>query len=205
MARLLLVRHGITDFNDARKFMGHSDIGMSDIGYRQIEKLRDRLMDRKIDAVYSSDLKRTLETAELILAGREIDVIPCPELRECYYGECEGLTFQEIGSNYPDVAEKCINFTLELEFPEGESFKDFIERAAGFLHRLEKHEQSDTILITSHSGPLKVLVLRLLGIDMNHWWQIRIDTASLSIVETYPRGAILNVLNDTSHLVGIDK
>jgi alpha-ribazole phosphatase len=205
LPRLLLVRHGVTAFNDARKFMGHSDLAMSEIGYRQVERLRDRLVGQKIDAVYSSDLKRTLDTAEIILAGRKVEIVPCPELRECYYGDCEGLTFQEISSNYPDVAEKCINFTLELEFPEGESFRDFIERASGFLDRLENHARSDTILITSHNGPLKVLVLRLLGIDMNHWWQIRIDTASLSIVETYPRGAILNVLNDTSHLAGINK
>jgi len=183
--------------------MGYSDIGMSDAGHRQVEKLRDRLVNEKIDAVYSSDLRRTLDTAEVILAGREVEVVACPELRECNYGSCEGLTFGEINTNYPDVAEKCINFTLDLEFPEGESFKEFIERASRFLDRLDKHAPSETILIASHNGPLKVLVLRLLGMDMEHWWQIRIDTASLTIVETYPRGAIINQLNDTCHLADI--
>ncbi len=200
MSRLLLVRHGVTDFNDARRFMGHSDMGMSDTGYRQVERLRDRLMGERIDAVYSSDLRRALDTAETIFAGREVEIVACPELRECYYGSCEGLTFQEISSNYPDVAEKCINFNLGLEFPEGEGFGEFIERTSRFLDRLDRHADSDTILIVSHNGALKVLVLRLLGIEMEHWWQLRIDTASLSIVETYPRGAILSMLNDTSHL-----
>ncbi len=205
MSRLLLVRHGTTEFNSARKFLGHSDIELDADGYRQVEQLCDHLANEKIDAVYSSDLRRALVTAETISAGRKVDIVACPELREVNYGNCEGLTFQEIGSRYPDVAEKCVNFTLELNFPDGESFEEFIERTSKFLDRLNKHTSSETILIVSHNGPLKVLVCRLLGIDMEHWWQIRIDIASLSIVETSPRGAILNLLNDTSHLIGIDE
>ena len=82
----------------------------------------------------------------------------------------------------------------------GESFEGFKERTSAFLGKLESHTPSETILIVSHSGPLRVLVCRLLGIDQGHWWQIRFDNASLSIVETYPQGAIINLLNDTSHL-----
>jgi broad specificity phosphatase PhoE len=92
------------------------------------------------------------------------------------------------------------NFSLQLKFPGGESFEEFIKRTSKFVERLEKHAPSETILIVSHNGPLKVLVCHLLGIDQFHWWQIRIDNASLSIVETYPRGAIVSLLNDTSHL-----
>jgi len=158
------------------------------------------LAGEKIDVVYSSDLKRAMATAEGITAGRNVDIIPCPELREINYGGCEGLSFKEISECYPDVAEKCINFTLQLEFPEGESFEGFIERASKFLDKLEEHDQSQTILIVSHSGPLKVLVCRLLGIGLEHWWQVRIDNASLSIVDTYPRGAIISLLNDVLHL-----
>ena len=205
MARLLLVRHGTTEFNSARRFLGYSDIELSADGYRQVEQLRDHLANEKIDAVYSSDLRRTLVTAEVISAGHKADIVACPELREVNYGACEGLTFQEIGSRYPDVAEKCVNFTLELKFPDGESFETFIERTGKFLDRLNKHAPSETILIVSHNGPLKVLVCRLLGIDMEHWWQIRIDIASLSIVETSPRGAIVSRLNDTSHLEKMGK
>jgi len=205
LSRLLLVRHGTTEFNSTLKFQGHSDIELSADGYRQVEQLRDHLANEKIDAVYSSDLRRALVTAEIISVGHKVAIVACPELREVNYGNCEGLTFQEIGSRYPDVAEKCVNFTLELGFPDGESFEEFIERTSKFLDRLNKHTSSETILIVSHNGPLKVLVYRLLGIGMEHWWQIRIDIASLSIVETSPRGAILNLLNDTSHLIGIDE
>lgn len=200
MSRLLLVRHGITEFNSTRRFAGYSDVEMSADGYRQVEKLRDRLANEKIDAVYSSDLKRALATAELLSAERKAEVIACSELREVNYGVVEGLTFQEIRSRYPEVAELITNFNLRLEFPDGESFEGFIERVIKFLDRLEKHEPSETILIVSHSGPLRTLVCHLLGIAQDHWWQIRCDNASLSIVGTYPRGAIISLLNDTSHL-----
>ena len=200
MSKLFLVRHGSTDYNSGRRFLGYSDIELNTTGYRQVERLRDRLANEKIDAIYSSDLKRTLATAEVISSGRDVDIVACPELREVNYGICEGLTFQEIGSRHPDVAAKCVNFTLELAFPEGECFEEFIERTCGFLGKLDKHGQSETVLIVSHNGPLKVLICRFLGIDMEHWWQISIDTASLSIVDTSLRGARISCLNDTCHL-----
>ncbi|MFH0768349.1 MAG: histidine phosphatase family protein [Chloroflexota bacterium] len=200
MSRLLLVRHGITEFNSTRRFAGYSDCEMSAAGSEQVEKLRDRLVNEKIDAIYSSDLRRALSTAQLISNGRSKNIVACSELRECNYGKAEGLTFGEIQSSYPDVAESITNFNLRLKFPGGESLQEFIERTSRFLDRLNKHDPSETILIVSHNGPLRVLVWHLLGISQEHWWQIRIDNASLTVVETYPNGAIVNVLNDTSHL-----
>ncbi len=200
MTRLLLVRHGITESNSTRRFAGYSDVELSPDGYRQVEKLRHRLANEKIDAVYSSDLKRALVTAEVISPEHKTDIIACPELREMNYGQAEGLTFEEIKSRYPELAELITNFDLRLEFPDGEGFHGFIERVVRFLDRLEKHEPSETILVVSHSGALRTLVCHLLGIDQNHWRQIRLDNASLSIVDTYPQGAIISLLNDASHL-----
>lgn len=205
MSRLLLVRHGVTEFNSARRFAGYSDVELSVAGYRQVERLRDRLVGDKIDAVYSSDLRRALVTAEVISSGHKVDIVTCPELREVNYGNVEGLTFEEISRLYPEVAESVANFSLRLKFPGGESFEGFIERTSKFLDKLKRHTPSQTILIVSHSGPLRVLVCRLLGIDLGHWQQIRLDNASLSRVETYPQGAIVSLLNDTAHLRGVDE
>jgi broad specificity phosphatase PhoE len=200
LSRLLLVRHGITEFNRDRRFTGHSDVELSAAGYRQVERLRDRLGNEKIDAVYSSDLRRALVTAEVISLGHKLDITRCSELREINYGNAEGLTFEEIRHLYPEVAESIANFSLQLEFPNGESFEGFAARTSAFLDELKRYQPSQTILITSHSGPLRVLVCCLLGLDLGHWRQFRLDFASLSILETYPQGAIVNLLNDTSHL-----
>ena len=88
MSRLLLVRHGLTEFNNTRKFCGITDIDMSPAGYRQVEKLRDRLANQKIDAVFCSDLKRARISAEIITAGRNLEIKAIPELREMDYGQC---------------------------------------------------------------------------------------------------------------------
>jgi alpha-ribazole phosphatase len=174
-------------------------------GYRQVERLRDRLVNERIDAIYSSDLRRALVTAEVISSGHNVDIVTCSELREINYGELEGLTFEEISRLYPEVAELVTNFSLRLKFPGGESFEGFIERASKFLDKLKRHTPSQTILVVSHSGPLRVLVCHLLGIEQSHWRQIRLDNASLSIMETYPQGAIVSLLNDTAHLRGVDE
>lgn len=200
MSRLFLVRHGVTEYNLTRRFAGYSDVELNDEGYQQVEKLRDSLANEKIDVAYSSDLQRALVTAEVICAEHSVDIIACPELRECNYGEVEGLTFQEINERYPEVAKLVVNFNLSLSFPGGESFEEFIERTVKFLDRLDNHELSETILIVSHSGPLRTLACHLLGVGQNCWWQLRFDNASLSIIDTYPRGAILTRLNDVSHL-----
>lgn len=200
MVKLLLVRHGITEANSARRFAGHSDIELSAAGYRQVEQLRDHLADEPISAVYSSDLRRARVTAEIISAGRGLDIIGCPELREMNYGAAEGLTFDEIKQRYPELGQMVADFDLGLRFPEGESFLGFIERTVSFLDRVNQHGDDDTILVTAHSGPLRVLVCHLLGVDQSHWRQFRLANASLSIIDTYPRGAIIGLLNGTSHL-----
>ena len=200
MPKLLLVRHGITKYNSERRFLGYSDIDLSDLGRRQVELLRDYLVDVQIDAVYSSDLKRTMTTARVVTEGRDLDIVECPELREMSYGLCEGMTFGEINSNYPDVAAKCVAFNTDVEFPGGESFEGFISRTNIFLDRLKDCNQSDTVLVTSHSGAVKALICHLIGMDMKHWWQLSLDNASLSIVTISTHGTILNRLNDVSHL-----
>jgi len=205
LTKLLLVRHGITEFNSARRFAGYSDVELSATGHRQVERLRDRLADDKIDAVYSSDLRRALVTAEVVSSGHKLDIVTCPELREVNYGNAEGLTFDEISRLYPEVAESVVNFSPRLEFPGGESLEEFANRTSRFLDKLKGHEPAQTILVVSHGGPLRVLVFGLLGIDMGHWRQFRFENASLSIVETHSRGAVLSLLNDTAHLRGVDE
>lgn len=200
MSKLLLVRHGDTEFNSARRFQGHSDIELSTAGYRQAERLRDRLAAEKIDIIFSSDLKRALVTAELISSRHRVSLITCPELREINYGKLEGLTFEEISRFYPEIANWCVNWSLQLRFPGGESFDELKERVSRFLDRLKQHASEQTILIVAHGGPLRLMVCYLLGIELWHWQQIRLDNASLSIVDIYPEVAIISLLNDTSHL-----
>jgi len=200
LSRLLLVRHGDTELNSRERYWGQTDIELSEAGLRQAEKLRDRLAAEKIDVVYSSGLQRASLTAKIIASRHQLDVITCAELRETNFGKIEGLTFDEVSRLYPELTELWVNWSLQLKFPDGESVDELNSRVSKFLDRLKKHAPDETILIVAHAGPLRLLVCRLLGIELQHWRQIRINLASLSIVETYPRGAVLSLLNDVSHL-----
>jgi len=81
------------------------------------------------------------------------------------------MTIEQIDDHYPDVGAHCRLFTPELKFPEGETFHEFNDRVIGFAQKLEHHKTSDTILVVSHNGPLRVLILHFLGIGLEHWWQ----------------------------------
>ena len=200
MSKLFLVRHGDTLANSAERYWGRSDVKLSASGLRQAERLRQRLADEKIDAIYSSNLSRALVTAQTIASEHQLEVIACPELREIDFGKFEGLTFAEISQLYPEVAKLWAERNPSLEFPGGESSDEFGKRVSRFLRRLERHSSGETILIVAHSGTLRVLVCRLLGIGLQHRWHFRLDLASLSILDAYPQGAILSLLNDVSHL-----
>ena len=200
MSRLFLVRHGNTRLNSAERFWGQTDVELGDDGIRQAERLRDRLASEKIDIIYSSNLCRATETARIIASNHQTDIIICAELREVNFGKLEGLTFKEVSQLHPAVYEAWVKNSLTLKYPGGESVAHLNNRVTNFLERLKKHTPEETILIVAHSAPLRMLICHLLGIGIQHWRQLRLELASLSILETYPQGAILNLLNDTSHL-----
>ena len=201
MSRLLLVRHGDTELNSRERYWGLSDIELSEAGLRQAERLRDRLATEKISAVYSSQLQRALLTAEVIVSSHQLGVTVCNELRETNFGRVEGLTFAEISRLYPELTEQWVNWSLQLRFPGGDSVSEVSQRVSEFMRRLEGHAPEEMVLVVAHAGTLRMLVCQLLELELKRWRQIRIDLASLSIVETYPQGAVLTLLNDVSHLV----
>jgi len=200
LARLLLVRHGETRGNSTERFWGRTDVELSDVGLRQAELLRDRLASEDISVVYSSDLRRAFQTAEVIASRHELSVIACPEPQEIDFGSVEGLTYGEISRKYPDLVKSWFSRDLSFRFPDGESITDLNNRVSRFPHRLEEHTMEETIVVVAHSGVLRLLICNLLGVELWHWRQIRLDLASLSVVETYSGAAILSSLNDVSHL-----
>ena len=200
MARLLLVRHGLTDHNVNRRVAGHTDIDLNEEGFRQVEKLNKRLAGETIDAVYSSDLQRAVDTARGAVSGRDIEIVMCHELREMNFGDAEEMSFAELNKRYPDLARSVMNIDTGLSFPGGEAFIDLVERVRVFLKNLEQYNEDQTVLIVSHGATLKVIVCELLGIDSNHWYQMGIDNASLSQINTYGHRTILDSLNETSYL-----
>jgi broad specificity phosphatase PhoE len=88
-----------------------------------------------------------------------------------------------------------------LAYPEGESLLEFENRVSKFEDRLKNHRQDETVLVVAHAGTLRTIICRLLELEMKNRWNIKIDLASLSIIETYPELNILSLLNEVSHLM----
>jgi alpha-ribazole phosphatase len=200
LAKLLLVRHGETDSNSFQRYWGRTDVGLGLVGFRQAEQLRDRLAVEKIDFVYSSTLRRAMSTAHTLATLHNLPVVGCPELREIDFGKIEGLNFSEVQNQFPEIAQMWIDHYTELVYPEGEGLVQLEKRIAAFRKRLLIHTEDQTVLIVAHSGVLRSLICQLLNLDLESRWSIRVDLASLSIIDTYDRTTILSLLNDTSHL-----
>ncbi len=202
MIRLFLVRHGVTAWNANGVYQGRLDVPLSDEGRAQVCRLRDRL--RKVDffCCYTSTLARARESAAIVLEDRVCPVQATPDLDEMSYGSWEGLTRQEIQVRYPEAWRAFLADRERQPPPCGESPADLDRRLRAFSGSLSRHQSDDgvSILIAAHGGSLRTLIAHYLGLANRHARRIRLDNASLSIVEVYAGDAVVSLLNDTSHL-----
>ncbi len=195
MKKAILVRHGDIAA-DTNRYWGHTDVALSAAGIAQARCLQGRLVGETIDVAYSSDLRRAVDTAAIIT---RVPVLRCPELREIGFGQCEGLTFAEMTTRFPATCRIWSPNEQQAAFPDGESLATLASRVRRFLQRLYRHE-GQTALVVAHGGSLRVLVCCLTGQDLAAWRDIRIDRASLSVIELEGDGGKATVLNDLSHL-----
>ncbi|MCL5075761.1 MAG: histidine phosphatase family protein [Chloroflexi bacterium] len=202
MARLFLVRHGAALAMNTLRYQGHSDVPLSPLGLKQAEYLHQRLLNEPLEAIYSSDLQRASETAQIIARGHKLVPVLRRELRERCFGGWEGLTYAEIRLDYPELIGALHGDPKDAAPPDGESLAQLERRVSIIFVDIE--QWNGVVLIVSHSGPLRLLLCRLLGLPSGSYWQLRLDYASLSIVDIYPEGAILSLLNDTCHLRGTE-
>ena len=194
---LLLIRHGQTNWNLEQRFQGQSDIPLNETGRRQAQALAERLAAETFDAVYSSDLQRATETAKIICASQ---IHSDPRLREVNFGDWEGLTYDEIKVKYPETLAAWESDIFKNAPPSGETLEQLAIRVQSMLDELREKHEDQNILIVAHGGVLQTLICLALKLPSTMYWQFHLSTASLSELAFYPAGAILNSLNDTSHL-----
>ena len=201
--RLLLARHGQSEWNQVRRFQGVNDVGLSDTGRAQAEAL-GRAVRRgyRVAAAYVSPMRRALETAEIALAGTAIPRVPLPDLRELSLGEWEGRTVDEVRALHGDPFHAWVRAPLDCPPPGGEALPEVSARVQRAIARIgEDHRNGDDVLVVAHGGVISVYLCQLLGVSFNALWRLRIDNGSLSIAEP-PR---LVSVNDTTHLAPVPR
>lgn len=198
--RLLLARHGQTEWNAIRRFQGSSDVALSDLGRRQAEALGRAVEGRRLAAVYTSPLRRARETAEIALGGRPVPLTIVPELAEFGLGEWEGCSVEEIKSRDGDPYQRWVEAPLDHPPPGSETLSRVATRVRDAIDRIAgAHGMSATagdVLVVAHGGVISIYTCHLLGLSLNAIWRLRFDNASITVVAP-PR--LLSV-NDTSHL-----
>ena len=200
MAVWFLVRHGETEWNSQGRLQGHTPTSLSPVGIRQAELLAGRLKDMRLSAIYSSDLPRARETADIIAAGHHVQVRLTPELRERYYGQWEGLTHQEMQAQDPDGYARWREGDERFSPPGGERVADVRARVSRLTAQLVRtHTGDDAILLVGHGGSLRSLTVHMLGLPVMVPLRLALDNASLSIIRESSGTAILEKWNDISH------
>ncbi len=202
MPKLFLIRHGLTEWNKLNRFQGSSDIELCKEGREQAVKISKRLENYNFEAIYASDLSRAYETALHIAKPHNITVNKVPELREINFGEWEGLTKEEILKLKQFDFKKWKSSPHNTVFPGEGSLNRVAQRIkCGIQNIIDRHEKGN-IVVVSHGGSLKILIMTLLEIDMKLYNKFWLGNTSLSIIEYRTDKIMLNLLNDMSHIEG---
>ena len=204
MTEIILVRHGETEWNVAEIFRGRIDIDLNEMGIKQAGLLAEYLSNVKIDAIYSSPLKRALKTAEIVAGYHKLDVDIAPGLTDFNFGKWQGLSHQEVKDKYKQLYAEWINHPAQVKMPAGESLDDVRKRTNDVVAELIASYEG-TVVLVSHRVVNKVLICALLGLDNSHFWNIRQDTCGITIFTYENERFILIKHNDTSYLKPIHK
>ena len=203
--RIWLVRHGLTACNTQQRFCGHTDNPLSARGRVQARWLARQLQNEAIANVYTSDLGRARETAEMIASQRAqaVPVKVSAAWREMDFGAWEGLTYAAVAEQFKDQ----LGFFSDPEQcppSGGESLAQMLQRIQAELAAItcsSGEPLEGDVVIVSHGGPLRILLCSILGIPFARQWQLRLDPGSLSAIDFLPTcelsasRAILALLN----------
>ena len=161
---LLIVRHGESLGNLHEKFLGHTDLGLTDLGLRQADALAAALRTRHIDAVYSSDLSRAMQTVTPAAREHGLTVIPTAALREIFAGDWEGEDYNGLAVKWPEERALWKNDIGRACPPNGESVAALYDRVEAALDEIAAREVGRTVLIGTHATPVRATTARLLGV-----------------------------------------
>jgi len=199
MAELILVRHGETVWNVEKIYRGRKDVNLDEVGTKQAQLLGKYLTNWELEAIYSSPLKRALDTANIIARYHKIAVQVTQGLIDFDYGEWQSLSQEEVKKLYPTLHNEWHHNPHKVRMPRGESLEDVRERAFGVVNDALSKYQGCVVLV-SHRVVNKVLICFLLGLDNSHFWNIKQDVGGITIFNYVDERFVLTRHNDTSYL-----
>jgi broad specificity phosphatase PhoE len=195
---LIFVRHGLSRGNELRVAQGWSDYPLSDRGRQQAEAVAARLALMDASALYSSDLKRASETAEIVAARSGLTVVPREGLRERRFGEGEGLTWKQITERWGEDLRVGTGVV-----PGEERTAAFRERVGREVDLLAERHSEDVAVCVTHGGTISVVVAHVLGLPPDEYPAVHTDNCSLTTIELQRGQHVISCQNDRCHLDGV--
>jgi probable phosphoglycerate mutase len=199
LTRVILVRHGETEWNIDRRFQGHRDSPLTPEGIAQAKALGVRLAAGKIVAVYSSDLGRALHTARCIVESTGHPIATEPRLRERCLGVFEGLKEADIRARYPDEADRYYARDPHFAMTGGESAVGHFARCLEALHDLALRHAGQTTLVVTHGGTLTHMFRHVTGVALDAERRFSLKNAAYNCFIFENGRWTLDTWGDTSH------
>jgi len=200
MTRLILVRHGETEWNETKRFQGISDIPLSSKGAAQALSLARSLAREPLAAIYTSPLSRARQTAECLARYHSCPLRVVEDFKELNQGQLEGLTGEDLRRDFPGFISKWMEDPGETVLPGGESLGDLQRRAWEAAESLVRRHPEETVAVVAHSFVILAVLCRALELPLKAFRRFRQDPTAKNILEFSERGAALRCLNDTCHL-----
>jgi len=204
MAELILARHGETAWNVEKVFRGRADVDLNRVGLKQAELLGKYLSNWELEAIYSSPLRRALDTANMVARYQKVAVRVAEGLTDFDYGEWQSVPEQEVKKLYPALLNEWHSNPHKVRTPGGESLEDVRRRVVELINDILPRHRGNVLLV-SHRVVIKVLICYLLGLDNSHFWNISQDVAGITIFNYADGRFVLTKHNETSHLQELQK
>ena len=166
MTEIILCRHGETDWNVHGRYQGRTDVPLNERGRQQARDLARRLVEYRIDVVYSSTLERAYDTALEIARSRSLEVRRDPRLDEIDQGLWEGMRHDEIMLRHPEKLAAWQDHPIDLRLPEGETLEEVRVRVREALDDMMLLHQGHVICVVAHSVSMAVVKHELQGLSL---------------------------------------
>ncbi|MFO7167404.1 MAG: histidine phosphatase family protein [Chloroflexota bacterium] len=199
--RLIIIRHGESEWNRIGRYQGQADAPLSELGLRQAEALANRLRNEPLDVIFTSPLQRAAKTAAAVARYHpDVPLYNEPALLEIHHGDWQGLMVDEVKERYGDGLREWRMHPTRAQMPNGESFSNILKRVLDFKDRLLLEYAESNVLISTHDVVVKILVADALGMNMDRINRIWVTNASISVIEYGDDLPYLVSLSEACHL-----
>ncbi|HEY2380659.1 MAG TPA: alpha-ribazole phosphatase [Terriglobia bacterium] len=189
-----LVRHGLPEGVEGRCH-GRLDVPLSAEGIVQARETAARLAEQDLSAVYSSGLRRAIETARILADRLRLDIRTMEGLAEIDFGDFEGMTYEDIQQQYPEAFESWMRHPAEAQFPNGESLSGLAARVNTVLDSLLSRHRNESIAVVAHSGVIRYLVGQALSMPKDQIFRLSQRYGALNRIRYSEHGPIVELVN----------